>query len=213
MTTLPMIVDLRLVRLRDGRWRIRTGDALVTVPAMLLPEAVRAVVADIATPRSYARSRFEVCPVADRGALPGSYVFTSDRGVHGGNEGEMVGAKPLALMLALVDDYTREGDVVFDPCAGGGTTLLAAVMEGRRAVGAELDPITFDKAVARLRKGYTAPLAFDAPTRMEQTGLSFPMDDEPLPEEPIDREPEHDPSCPDCWHVECVCDLPREAAQ
>lgn len=32
-----------------------------------------------------------------------------------------------------------------------GTTLLAAVIEGRRAIGAERDPATFAKDVARLR--------------------------------------------------------------
>ena len=151
-------------------------------------------------------ARPRTAEAAKWGTLPGFYKGPAEKCL-------VVGGKPLWLMRAIIRDYTRPGDLVVDPCAGGGTTLLAAVMEGRRAIGAEMDPITFDKAVARLRKGYTAPLAFDAPSRMEQTGLSFPMDDEPLSEEPIDREPEHDPSCPDCWHVECVCDLPREAAQ
>ena len=83
------------------------------------------------------------------GALPGGYAGPSVRGA------AVVGAKPLWLMQAIVRDYSRPGDLVCDPYAGGGTTLLAAVMEGRRAIGAELDPVTFDKAVARLRKGYT----------------------------------------------------------
>lgn len=94
-------------------------------------------------------------PYALWGALPGGYVYSSDRGVHGGNEGVVVGAKPLALMRALVRDYSRKGDVVLDPCAGGGTTLLAAVIEGRYAVGAEQDERTFSLAVARLRQGHT----------------------------------------------------------
>lgn len=110
-------------------------------------------------------------PYAKWGALPGAYVYTSDRGAHGGNEGVVVGAKPVALMRALVRDYSREGDMVLDPCAGGGATLLAAVMEGRRAIGAEMDESTFGNAVARLRKGYTAPLAFDDAPSMEQTAI------------------------------------------
>lgn len=68
------------------------------------------------------------------------------------------GGKPLGLMRAIVRDYTRPGDLVVDPCAGGGTTLLAAVMEGRRAIGAEMDPDTFAKAVARLKRGHTPDL-------------------------------------------------------
>lgn len=96
------------------------------------------------------------------GTLPGAYVglpfdpgentFTASR------KANVVGSKPLWLMRAIVRDYTRPGDLVCDPCAGGGTTLLAAAMEGRRAIGAELDPETFVKAVRRLQGGYTRNL-------------------------------------------------------
>lgn len=101
------------------------------------------------------------------GSRPGYYVV-------GGNissETCHTGGKPLAAMRAIIRDYTRPGDLVVDPCAGGGTTLLAAVMEGRRAIGAEMDPTTWQKAVARLQRGYTAPLSFEAPARMEQIDL------------------------------------------
>jgi site-specific DNA-methyltransferase (adenine-specific) len=57
-------------------------------------------------------------------------------------------------------DDSRPGDLICDPCAGGGTTLLAAVIEGRRAIGAECDPETFELAVRRLRRGYTPCLNF-----------------------------------------------------
>ena len=67
-------------------------------------------------------------------------------------------------MRAIVRDYSEPGDLVCDPCAGGGTTLLAAVIEGRRAIGAERDPDTFAKAVARLRRGYTPCFDFGAAT-------------------------------------------------
>lgn len=82
------------------------------------------------------------------GSLPGWYEAP--------REGSLVrGGKPLGLMRAIVRDYSRPGDLVCDPCAGGGTTLLAAAIEGRRAVGAEMDPATFAKAKARLDAGYT----------------------------------------------------------
>jgi len=84
-------------------------------------------------------------PYSKWGTLPGAYIHTQDRGSH-------IGGKPAALMRALVRDYTRPGDLVCDPCAGGGTTLLAAVQEGRRAVGSEMDPETHAKAVARLER-------------------------------------------------------------
>jgi len=62
-----------------------------------------------------------------------------------------IGGKPLDLMKKIVSDYSREGDIVCDPCAGGATTLLAAGELGRHAVGAECDRNTYVKALDRLR--------------------------------------------------------------
>jgi site-specific DNA-methyltransferase (adenine-specific) len=62
----------------------------------------------------------------------------------------VVGSKPLWLMRAIVRDYSRPGDVVCDPCAGGATTLIASVIEGRQAIGSELDPATHAKALNRI---------------------------------------------------------------
>jgi site-specific DNA-methyltransferase (adenine-specific) len=65
----------------------------------------------------------------------------------------VVGGKPLWLMRELVKDYSRPGELVADCCAGGATTLIAASLEGRRAIGAELDPDTFAKAQTRIAYG------------------------------------------------------------
>ena len=92
----------------------------------------------------------------DPKALPGFYAGPRE-------EQEHIGGKPLWLMRAIIRDYSEPGDLICDPCAGGGTTLLAAVIEGRRAIGAERDPETFAKAVARLRRGYTPTFDFGAP--------------------------------------------------
>jgi site-specific DNA-methyltransferase (adenine-specific) len=62
----------------------------------------------------------------------------------------VVGGKTLGLMRSIVRDYTRPGDLVCDPCAGGGTTLLAARMDGRRSIGAEMMPEHCDIARRRL---------------------------------------------------------------
>lgn len=48
--------------------------------------------------------------------------------------------KPLALMLKLVSQFSDEGELVFDPFAGSGTTGVAAVRLMRRFVGCEIDP-------------------------------------------------------------------------
>lgn len=85
------------------------------------------------------------------GTLPGGYSGSPDRDGH-------IGGKPEWLMRALVRDYTRAGDLVCDPCAGFGTTALAALGLGRLFVGAEVDPKTHASALRRLRGGIQAEL-------------------------------------------------------
>jgi hypothetical protein len=89
------------------------------------------------------------------GTLPGAYTVPRGERVH-------IGGKPLGLMQAIVRDYSKPGDLVCDPCAGAGTTLLAALNEGRRAIGSEVDPQTYEIANRRLTDGFTPPLFSDA---------------------------------------------------
>jgi site-specific DNA-methyltransferase (adenine-specific) len=58
--------------------------------------------------------------------------------------------KPLRLMESLVLGFSRPGDVVVDPYAGSGTTLLAARMHGRHGIGWEIDPAVHEVARRRL---------------------------------------------------------------
>lgn len=46
--------------------------------------------------------------------------------------------KPVKLLGTLIQLFTDPGDVVIDPCAGSGSTLLAAVQCNRRAYGFEI---------------------------------------------------------------------------
>jgi len=87
------------------------------------------------------------------GCLPGAYVF---KGAVAGSP--VAGAKSIDESSAIIRDYSRPNDLICDPCAGSGTTLLAAAIEGRRAIGAEMDPKTYELAVKRLKKGYTPSL-------------------------------------------------------
>lgn len=98
------------------------------------------------------------------GALPGWYKAGTDREGH-------IGGKPVDLMRALIRDYSRPGDLVCDPCAGGGTTLLAAVQTGRRAVGAEMDATTHAKAVQRLANAKVTVDWLDAPQAVQEALL------------------------------------------
>ena len=73
------------------------------------------------------------------GTLPGGYSPKTGWGQH-----EHMGGKPLGLMREIVRDYSKEGDTVIDPVAGSGTTGLAAISLGRKAILIEKDPQTFE---------------------------------------------------------------------
>lgn len=47
--------------------------------------------------------------------------------------------KPLDLLKRIVLSSTNKGDVILDPFAGSSTTGIAAVMHGRKFIGADLD--------------------------------------------------------------------------
>ena len=55
--------------------------------------------------------------------------------------------KPVKLLEKLIEIFTDKGDVVIDPVAGSGTTLLAAENLGRKAYGFEIKKNYFNDAV------------------------------------------------------------------
>lgn len=52
---------------------------------------------------------------------------------------------------AIIDTYSKPGDMVFDPMAGTGVTLVEAVWRGRAATGIELETPRYDQACKNLR--------------------------------------------------------------
>lgn len=46
--------------------------------------------------------------------------------------------KPVKLLKKLIEIFTDEGDIVIDPCAGSGSTLIAAIELNRRTYGFEI---------------------------------------------------------------------------
>ena len=61
---------------------------------------------------------------------------------------------PVPVIDALIRTYTKPGDLVVDPFAGGGTILLRALDLGRCAFGCEIDPDTFSLAQRNLSNRY-----------------------------------------------------------
>jgi site-specific DNA-methyltransferase (adenine-specific) len=69
---------------------------------------------------------------------------------YAGVQGEHPTQKPVSLIAYLIRTYTNAGETVLDFCMGSGTTGVAAVREGRRFVGVELDATYFAIAQRRI---------------------------------------------------------------
>lgn len=96
----------------------------------------------------------------DWGTLQG-FLGPFGTGKGDGPRGERcIGGKSLDAMRAIIREYTEPGDLVVDPVAGRGTTLVAAALEGRRALGAEIDPRTFRMAREWISKQPVTPPLF-----------------------------------------------------
>lgn len=57
--------------------------------------------------------------------------------------------KPVGLLVKLIKNSSRRGDLVLDPFGGSGSTLIACESEGRKACAMELDPFYCDQIVKR----------------------------------------------------------------
>jgi DNA modification methylase len=70
--------------------------------------------------------------------------------------------KPTTLLGQLIVAPTRHGDLILDPFAGSGSTGVAAIKEGRRFIGSELDPGYHAIAMKRLGAAYQQPRLMEA---------------------------------------------------
>ncbi len=59
--------------------------------------------------------------------------------------------KPILLLERIIQIASRENDLVLDPFCGSGTTLVAAALLNRRAIGIDISPDAIDLARQRLR--------------------------------------------------------------
>ena len=82
----------------------------------------------------------------ERPAMPNIIGFNPTRNEHHPTE------KPLSLVSTFVGLTTQPGETVLDPFMGSGTTLLAAKLEGRQAIGIEIEEKYCEIAANRLRQ-------------------------------------------------------------
>lgn len=85
-----------------------------------------------------------------------------------GIETEHPAVFPVALPEFLMRAYTDEGEAVFEPFAGSGTTILAGQRTGRRVRAIELAPAYVDLAIARWRM-----LHPDLPVTFAEDGRAY----------------------------------------
>lgn len=76
-------------------------------------------------------------------------------GVGGGDTGHPA-VFPVSLASDHIKSWSEEGDVVFDPFLGSGSTGVAAINLGREFIGIEKDKTYYDLASSRIAAG-TAP--------------------------------------------------------
>jgi DNA modification methylase len=90
---------------------------------------------------------------------------------------------PVKLSAFLMETYANEGDVVFEPFCGSGTTLLAGQRTGRRVRAIELAPTYVDLAIARWRQNHP-----DLPVTLDGDGRDY---DAIAAERTVKQEPAH----------------------
>lgn len=59
--------------------------------------------------------------------------------------------KPIKLMHRIIEKFTKENDIIFDPYAGSGTTLVASRQLDRQFIGLEINKDYCDIANKRLK--------------------------------------------------------------
>lgn len=68
--------------------------------------------------------------------------------------------KPVKLMERLIEASSNPGDVVFDPCMGGGSVGVASKKCGRNFIGVEMNKEYYDLTVDRINSQTESVLSF-----------------------------------------------------
>jgi site-specific DNA-methyltransferase (adenine-specific) len=60
--------------------------------------------------------------------------------------------KPVDILREMIESSSMIGETVFDPFCGSGSTLIASALEGRKAIGCEIDEKYCEIAVRRFER-------------------------------------------------------------
>ena len=84
----------------------------------------------------------------------GKMIFNCMDWVKDGSEVERIHPtqKPLAVLKPLIEIFTDEGDIVIDPCAGSGSTIVAALELNRKAYGFEIKKESYKSATSWIKR-------------------------------------------------------------
>lgn len=107
----------------------------------------------------------------NRGGGAGVWIFPVASGA------QVPTQKPIELIEAFVADFTMRGETIVDPFMGSGTTGVAALHQGRRFIGIELDERHFDIACRRIEDAQRQSSLLDAyeftDAKAEQLGFEI----------------------------------------
>jgi len=68
--------------------------------------------------------------------------------------------KPIKLISKLLNEFSKEGDTIFDPFAGSGTTAIACIKYKRNFIGSEINKEHYDKTMTRIQNQFAKPELF-----------------------------------------------------
>ena len=151
----------RLVRRRRHMYVFGPPDVLpdagVTVPVTIIWDKARHGMGDLSSPWSRSYEPISFLVKTDRSAgitnLPARMrKQTVLRFLPPVGRNRHPTEKPLGLLQELIESSSRQGETVLDPFAGVGSTGVAAVLCGRRALLVELDERYVTTALDRLKK-------------------------------------------------------------
>src|SRR5262245_50251657 len=92
-----------------------------------------------------------------RALLQGELNFHGEDSSYASHDVHAFAAKfPPQLPSAFIRGLTAPGDVVLDPMMGSGTTIVEALLEGRRGIGLDIDPLAL-----RVSQAKTIPMSVD----------------------------------------------------